>query len=587
MQEKDKDINFPLDEEYENFDGENDKSPPTNKKEYTKYSINEKKMPKLIRSHNKYQNIKKEDKMKIEIEESISEKDSVESKIKAISFKINKIDNRIEDIEKDIDKNTTKFWGVKILEEKIGLLEERNRLEEEKKTLILIKESQEENIDLSDDKIEVSKFPNIKGNKKTKRINAENNTQINEEITKYATNADITTKYSNFLKNPVILKYFFDTLLYTLINIIDFINKRANSKYKIELEDISKRDEFDINKDNFRDILNGNVYDIYIGIHWKKNIKEHFEDYEKIKKQINSLIEEEENNAKDKLKLLSILFYSNVKVLYKNCLENNHYIKVNISELYLGIQTVDKFKDFNEELNNRVKEYISSSETSLPVGETIIYDPLINIQELLEQKYNNIQKIIKIPFYIRRSILAKCIKSIHFLISNIYKNYQSNALHILNMKNQIGNSFEKYRIFFKKILKSIYEYMKPKRVINKYIKYTYNINQINKALEKEKKEEKSILNDVMEVKFEIYLILFLTDTKKIYKIDENGNIKDEIYLDGFKTYKDYFSKKYTKDVNDAYIKDMLEIINGKKGRKSSDKRNTQLKGKKYNKRNTK
>ena len=587
MQEKDKDINFPLDEEYENFDGENDKSPPTNKKEYTKYSINEKKMPKLIRSHNKYQNIKKEDKMKIEIEESISEKDSVESKIKAISFKINKIDNRIEDIEKDIDKNTTKFWGVKILEEKIGLLEERNRLEEEKKTLILIKESQEENIDLSDDKIEVSKFPNIKGNKKTKRINAENNTQINEEITKYATNADITTKYSNFLKNPVILKYFFDTLLYTLINIIDFINKRANSKYKIELEDISKRDEFDINKDNFRDILNGNVYDIYIGIHWKKNIKEHFEDYEKIKKQINSLIEEEENNAKDKLKLLSILFYSNVKVIYKNCLENNHYIKVNISELYLGIQTVDKFKDFNEELNNRVKEYISSSETSLPVGETIIYDPLINIQELLEQKYNNIQKIIKIPFYIRRSILAKCIKSIHFLISNIYKNYQSNALHILNMKNQIGNSFEKYRIFFKKILKNIYEYMKPKRVINKYIKYTYNINQINKALEKEKKEEKSILNDLMEVKFEIYLILFLTDTKKIYKIDENGNIKDEIYLDGFKTYKDYFSKKYTKDVNDAYIKDMLEIINGKKGRKSSDKRNTQLKGKKYNKRKTK
>ena len=587
MQEKDKDINSPFGGEYENFDGENDKSPPTNKKEYTKYSINEKKIPKLIRSHNKYQNTKKEDKMNIEIEESISEKDSVESKIKAISFKINKIDNRIEDIEKDIDKNTTKFWGVKILEEKIGLLEERNRLEEEKKTLILIKESQEENIDLSDDKIEVSKFPNIKGNKKTKRINAENNTQINEEITKYATNADITTKYSNFLKNPVILKYFFDTLLYTLINIIDFINKRANSKYKIELEDISKRDEFDINKDNFRDILNGNVYDIYIGIHWKKNIKEHFEDYEKIKKQINSLIEEEENNAKDKLKLLSILFYSNVKVLYKNCLENNHYIKVNISELYLGIQTVDKFKDFNEELNNRVKEYISSSETSLPVGETIIYDPLINIQELLEQKYNNIQKIIKIPFYIRRSILAKCIKSIHFLISNIYKNYQSNALHILNIKNQIGNSFEKYRIFFKKILKSIYEYMKPKRVINKYIKYTYNINQINKALEKEKKEEKSILNDVMEVKFEIYLILFLTDTKKIYKIDENGNIKDEIYLDGFKTYKDYFSKKYTEDVNEAYIKDMLEIINGKKGRKSSDKRNTQLKGKKYNKRKTK
>ena len=194
------------------------------------------------------------------------------------------------------------------MEEKIGLLEERNRLEEEKKTLILIKESQEENIDLSDDKIEVSKFPNIKGNKKTKRINAENNTQINEEITKYATNADITTKYSNFLKNPVILKYFFDTLLYTLINIIDFINKRANSKYKIELEDISKRDEFDINKDNFRDILNGNMYDIFIGKHWKTSKNNDLEDYEKIKKIINSLLQNEKNNNKKKLNYYQFYF---------------------------------------------------------------------------------------------------------------------------------------------------------------------------------------------------------------------------------------------------------------------------------------
>ena len=122
-------------------------------------------MPKLIQIHNKYQNTKKEDKMIIEIEESNSEKDSFETKIKTISFKINKIDNRIEDIEKEIDKNATKFWGVKILKEKNGLLEDRNRLEEEKKALILIKESQEEKKDLSDDKIEVSKFPNIKGNK--------------------------------------------------------------------------------------------------------------------------------------------------------------------------------------------------------------------------------------------------------------------------------------------------------------------------------------------------------------------------------------------------------------------------------------
>ena len=108
MQEKNKELNSPFGGEYEDFDKENDKSHQTNKKGYTKYSI-KKKMPKLIQSHNKYQNTKKEDKMIIEIEESNSEKDSVETKIKAISFKINKIDNRIEDIEKEIDKNTTKF----------------------------------------------------------------------------------------------------------------------------------------------------------------------------------------------------------------------------------------------------------------------------------------------------------------------------------------------------------------------------------------------------------------------------------------------------------------------------------------------
>ena len=587
MIEKHKELNSPFGGEYEDFDEENDKSPPTNKKGYTKYSI-KKKMPKLIQIHNKYQNTKKEDKMIIEIEES-SEKDSVETKIKAISFKINKIDNKIEDIEKEIDKNTTKFWGVKILKEKSGLLEDRNRLEEEKKALILIKESQEEKKDLSDDKIEVSKFPNIKGNKKTKRINAENNTQINEEITKYATNADITTKYSNFLKNPVILKYFFDTLLYTLINIIDFINKRANSKYKIELEDISKRDEFDINKDNFRDILNGNMYDIFIGKHWKTSKNNDLENYEKIKKIINSLLQNEKNNNKKKMKLLSILFYSNVKTIYINSLENNHFIKSCDCVLYLKISTVNDFKGYDEELNNKVIEYLSSSEISQAEDEKINNNTLYSSnQNNIDQKgKNNTKKF----YHIRRKIIRMCITSIELIIKSIYYIYSSDKLTDITIKNQFGKNFQKYQLFFKKKLISIYFDSRPKKFI---IGKKYNVKEINQALEKEKQEnteENRILYKLMNIDLETYLIPFLNDEKKIIKRDEYGNKIEEIDLPVFKTYKDCINEeyKYTEKEIEIFKKDMLDIIiNGNiKSREPSQKRNDKLKGKTYNNRKTK
>ena len=42
MQENNKDLNSLFGGEYEDFDEENDKSPPTNKKGYTKYSIKKK-----------------------------------------------------------------------------------------------------------------------------------------------------------------------------------------------------------------------------------------------------------------------------------------------------------------------------------------------------------------------------------------------------------------------------------------------------------------------------------------------------------------------------------------------------------------
>ncbi len=371
--------------------------------------------------------------------------------------------------------------------------------------------------------------------------------------------------------------------MYTLINIIDFINKIANSKYKIELEDISKRDEFDINKDNFIDILNGNMYNIFIGKHWKTNKKNDLEDYEKIKKIINSLLQNEKNNNKKKMKLLSILFYSNVKTIYINSLENNHFIKSYDCVLYLKISTVNDFKGYDEELNNKVIEYLSSSEISQAEDEKINNNTLYsNNQNNIDQKgKNNTKKF----YHIRRKIIRMCITSIELIIKSIYYIYSSDKLTDITIKNQFGKNFQKYQLFFKKKLISIYFDSRPKKFITGK---KYNVKEINQALEKEKQEnteENRILYKLMNIDLETYLIPFLNDEKKIIKRDEYGNKIEEIDIPVFKTYKDCINEeyKYTEKEIEIFKKDMLDIIiNGNiKSREPSQKRNDKLKGKTY------
>ena len=283
------------------------------------------------------------------------------------------------------------------------------------------------------------------------------------------------------------------------------------------------------------------------------------------------------------MKLLSILFYSNVKTIYINSLENNHFIKSCDCVLYLKISTVNDFKGYNEELNNKVIEYLSSSEISQAEDEKINNNTLYsNNQNNIDQKgKNNTKKF----YHIRRKIIRMCITSIELIIKSIYYIYSSDKLTDITIKNQFGKNFQKYQLFFKKKLISIYFDSRPKKFITGK---KYNVKEINQALEKEKQEnteENRILYKLMNIDLETYLIPFLNDEKKIIKRDEYGNKIEEIDLPVFKTYKDCINEeyKYTEKEIEIFKKDMLDIIiNGNiKSREPSQKRNDKLKGKTY------
>ena len=161
------------------------------------------------------------------------------------------------------------------------------------------------------------------------------------------------------------------------------------------------------------------------------------------------------------MKLLSILFYSNVKTIYINSLENNHFIKSCDCVLYLKISTVNDFKGYDEELNNKVIEYLSSSEISQAEDEKINNNTLYsNNQNNIDQKgKNNTKKF----YHIRRKIIRMCIISIELIIKSIYYIYSSDKLTDITIKNQFGKNFQKYQLFFKKKLISIYFDSRPKK----------------------------------------------------------------------------------------------------------------------------
>ena len=131
---------------------------------------------------------------------------------------------------------------------------------------------------------------------------------------------------------------------------------------------------------------------------------------------------------------------------------------------------------YSKELNNKVIEYLSSSEISQAEDEKINNNTLYsNNQNNIDQKGKNNTK----KFYnIRRKIIRMCITSIELIIKSIYYIYSSDKLTDITIKNQFGKNFQKYQLFFKKKLISIYFGSRPKRFIHIFSNYFFLYNII-------------------------------------------------------------------------------------------------------------
>lgn len=453
--------------------------------------------------------------------------------IMVIEGEINSKDESIENTE-EINPSKQLRKAPKIKEMQRDKLEfGKNSEIEEKTELSLDQEAKKENVDLSYDKIEESKLPKISCNKKRKRMN---NIEINDQTTSFSLK---DTKNAN--KKKLKYSYIMKTLECNINNIRKYIENRSLSKYDIDLE----LDKVEITEEIFKYIIKGNFLDIFTG-QYEINKKE---EYDEIEQKIKLLLEKEKKDEKAKKKILEKLFYSRVKIKHINYLNNSHFLEDDGCKLFLPIPTVkDDFPDYDKNLNKKAITYILNTITKK-----------------------------------RRNVIFQCKNSIDRIIKFFFSD---NRLNDLTINNQLGYSFDSYRDFFNQNLKIIYKDMLPRRV-KKDEKYTYNIKQIENAIEMEKntnKEEINVKDKLTDLLFKDYLILFLND-EKIIKIKEENGKTYKIELNNFITLKDCFNEEkiLNKEEKKILKEDLMSIINGKKGRNPSQARNEKLRGKKYNK----
>ena len=176
-----------------------------------------------------------------------------------------------------------------------------------------------------------------------------------------------------------------------------------------------------------------------------------------------------------------------------------------------------------------------------------------------------------------RKIIISCSKNIDSYIRDICCRYNVNNLHKLNIKKNIGYSFEDYFKFFNEYLKDIYRKFKPKRLKKEEIKgeYEHEIANLKNAIIKEKidkkAETKTLQKLINETTFKRVLICYLCDDNEI--ISENGDL---IQVEGFITYKDCL-EEYDNALKEKYKKKIFDIINGKaKQRRKRNLNNNKL-----------
>ena len=415
------------------------------------------------------------------------------------------------------------------------------------------------------DNSELSAFQSLRNNKNRKQPQNSNKLVNNEERTEnYITKCTTDSRKNEVLKSDdeklkklyksPFGKYLVLTLSCFINNIIACINYYAKSTCKMKKEYIRIK-KYTITQDNYIKILDGLIIDIILEKHWKGK-----KDFLEIQKSLNYLLEKEMENKKEKVKLLKIIVNSKVKDMFINYLKNRRFASYDNCNFFLrGYKTLrDDLNIYDEEVNERLIKYISSS----PIESNIELIDEINKEEEL---YSNHQT----PDYQRREILTKCKDSTTNVITKNSKKYEEVSFHGVTIKKQIKNGFDDYRNFSEKTLKEIYCNSLP-RHFNKDSEYKHQQEEIEKVLGKEK-EDGTLHKLFGFIKFIDVLKAFLFDQTTI-RIKDKSGITHKIKLDGFVTYKDYFSK-YSEEDRKFIKRDFIEMMNGiKQGRKRSGSR---------------
>ena len=499
--------------------------------------------------------------MKVTNKKPLLEKEEIKSGIKEIGKK-----SRDEILSENLQNNP----------QANGLQTKQESLDKVKKNLINKNGEEQEKMDLSKSKNE---SPEITFNSDCKCIEDnviidfreehpdETASKTKEKVDKVLSNNIISLGKNGYSPGQqLFFDYLFKTLLSAILSLVNFTNKvfrlESNDNDTYKLKNICEEKNFAITFDNYKKILEGNVHDIYVGEFW-----EVYDQKERSIKNNEKCFEKMKEYKSIKYESFGMLFETEIKEIYKKYLKNEQVSYCDNCKINISMKTIKdfkKFKNYKEELNKKIIEFIDTEKFP------IIDDNILEINEGVEEEINNSDcdydnNTIKPDFNIRRKIMKRCYNVIDINISHLCKKYKSDFVYVKNVfKIQIGQSFESYREFANKYLCEIF--------VKEYNEVQSIINSENKILKELFKETKFI--DVLKS--------FLFDENIIKITNEKGEIQ-EIKFDHWLTYEDFFNYEYTKEQNNAYRKDLMDIMNKKKKMEKDTKGEKDIKEENLNK----
>ena len=361
------------------------------------------------------------------------------------------------------DKKSIKK-GMNIIKKKDKSQKKKAKIPETKKN-DLTKENkpQQEKEDSSNDKNDGYIFPNLNNN------NQRNNNTIVIDLTD---DEDISEDFK------------IKTLSTSIISIVNFINEIAFIKYGKELKYFYNKPEYIITRDNYKQILEESIYNLYI---YQFYVDEKERTTEKVIEDIEDLKTKENNNSTEKIKLLNTIFSTKMEDIHQMFLEDKPYLNYEgRCKLFIKMKTLKdyiKYKSYHKKLNQKSIDYNSLSKN-------ITNSSIIDINKINNNLNYNHKKNDKI-----KKIMRKCLNIIE---KNIKKSFEKYNIEIVKMKwdNLIGCSKQSFKKAGNKYIRDIFiNKISKKKVVEKAKELEEKDDNDKKIIEKAKELKKKDDND--------------------------------------------------------------------------------------------